>query len=312
MLVAELAQRLEEGLRRRAHAALALHRLDQDARGVRPDRLFHRFEIAMRHLVETVHRRAKAFEIFGGAGGGERAQRAAMERALEGDDAIALGMALGEVIAAHDLDHAFHRFRAGIAEEHQVGKALLAQPRGELLAIRALEQVRHVPELGRLLLQRRDQMRMAVAQRIHRDARGEVEIALAIGGDQPAPSPRSKPRSTLAKTGSRCDVALLVMAITEGLRRFQTGRGARVHWRERGNSRSCENETCRLLRAARERYSMWAAERCQHATKPPFLHCKMSEIRRIAVWWKTRSAMHRCRNMWTHGRGLLRRSHAIL
>ena len=34
--------------------------------------------------------------------------------------------------------------------------------------------------------------------------------------------------------------------------------------------------------------------RCQHATKPPFLHCKMgTKIRRIAVWWKTRSAMPR-------------------
>ena len=32
---------------------------------------------------------------------------------------------------------------------------------------------------------RRDQMRMRMAQRIHRDARGEVEIALAIGCDQP-------------------------------------------------------------------------------------------------------------------------------
>jgi hypothetical protein len=124
----------------------------------------------MRHLVKTVHRRAKAFEIFGGAGGGERAQGAAVEGALEGDDAIALGMALGELIAAHDLDHAFHRFRAGIAEEDEVGKALLAQPRGKLLAIRALEQVRHVPEFCRLLLQRRDQVRMAVTQRIHRNA----------------------------------------------------------------------------------------------------------------------------------------------
>ena len=186
VLVAELAQRLEERLRRRAHAALALHRLDQDAGGVRADRLLDRFQIAMRHLVETVHRRAKAFEIFGGAGGGERAEGAAVKRALEGDEAIALGMALGELIAAHDLDHAFHRLGAGIAEEHHVGKALLAQPRCELLAIRALEQVRHVPELCRLLLQRRDQMRMAVAQRVHRDARGEVEIALAGGRYQPA------------------------------------------------------------------------------------------------------------------------------
>src|SRR6478752_1122676 len=74
------------------------------------------------------------------------------ERTLKSDDAIALGMALGELIAAHALDHAFHRFRAGIAEEHEVGKALLAEPRGELLAVRALEQVRHVPEFRRLLL----------------------------------------------------------------------------------------------------------------------------------------------------------------
>ena len=124
----------------------------------------------MRHLVKTVQRRPKTFEIFGGAGRGERAQGAAVERALEGHEPIALGMSLGELIAAHDLDHAFHRLGAGIAEEHLVGEALLAQPRGELLAIRALEQVRHVPELGRLLLQRSNQMRMAVPQRIHRDA----------------------------------------------------------------------------------------------------------------------------------------------
>src|SRR6185295_5132916 len=62
---------------------------------------------------------------------------------------------------------------------------LLAQPRGKLLAVRALEQVRHVPEFCRLLLQRRDQVRMAVTQRIHRNTRGEVEIAIAIGGGQP-------------------------------------------------------------------------------------------------------------------------------
>ncbi len=149
------------------------------------DHLLHRFEIAMRHLVKAVHRRAKAFEILCGAGRSQRRQRAAMERAFEGDDAIALGMTLGGVILARDLDHALHRLGAGIAEEHEVGEALLAQTRGELVAIRALEQVRHVPQFCRLLLQRRDQVRMAMAQGIHRDARGEVEIAIAIGGDQP-------------------------------------------------------------------------------------------------------------------------------
>ena len=42
-----------------------------------------------------------------------------------------------------------------------------------------------MPEFRRLLLQRRNQLRMAVTQRVHRNPRGEVEIALAIGGCQP-------------------------------------------------------------------------------------------------------------------------------
>ena len=138
----------------------------------------------MRDLVKAVERRAKTFEIFCRAGRGQRAERAAVECALEGDETIALGMTLGGVIAARDLDRAFHRFGAGITEEHEIGKALLAQPRGELVAVRAPEQVRHVPELCRLLLQRLDQMWMRMAERIHRDAGGEVEIAIAVGGDQ--------------------------------------------------------------------------------------------------------------------------------
>ena len=65
LVVAQLAQRPKEGIRCAAHAALALHRLDQDGGGVRADRLLHGVEIAMRHLVETLQRRTKAFEIFG-------------------------------------------------------------------------------------------------------------------------------------------------------------------------------------------------------------------------------------------------------
>jgi hypothetical protein len=73
-------------------------------------------------------------------------------------------------MVAHQLDHAFHRLRAGIAEEDEVGKALLAQPRGETLAIGAPEQVRHVPEFCGLLLQRLDHLRMRVSERVHRNA----------------------------------------------------------------------------------------------------------------------------------------------
>jgi hypothetical protein len=46
-------------------------------------------------------------------------------------------------------------------------------------------------------------MRVSMAQRIHRHAAGEIEIAVAIGRDQPnGPSPRSKATSARAKTGN--------------------------------------------------------------------------------------------------------------
>ena len=151
VLVAELAQRAEERRRDDAHAALALDRLDQDGGGLGPDRALDRFEIAERHLVEAVDRRAEAFEIFLLAGGGERRQRAAVEGALEGDDAVALGLAARRLVFARHLDRAFHRLGAGIGEEHVVGEARRAQPLGQPLALRNAIEIGDVPDLSRLL-----------------------------------------------------------------------------------------------------------------------------------------------------------------
>ena len=83
------------------------------------------------------------------------------------------------------LDRALHRFRTRVTEEHKIGKTLLAQPCRQPFAVRTLEQVRHVPEFCRLLLQGRNQMRVAMAQRIDRNAAREIEVALAVGPDQP-------------------------------------------------------------------------------------------------------------------------------
>ena len=109
-----------------------------------------------------------------------------------------------------------------------------------------------------------------------------------------------------------------------------------------------ENKTCRLLGAARDRHSMQAVDRVNTPKSSCFEHdlranaLRMSRgktgahpassargmlfrillrafpalqdkaIRNIPVPWKTLIPMHKCRNMWTHGRGLLRQSHAIL
>ena len=56
------------------------------------DRAFDRVKIAERNLIEAVDDRPETVEIFLLTAGGERRQRAAVERALEGDDAIALRM----------------------------------------------------------------------------------------------------------------------------------------------------------------------------------------------------------------------------
>ena len=136
-------------------------------------------------MIEAVDLRAKTVEIFLLAGGGERRQGAAVERAFEGDDAVALRRAARRLVFARHLDRAFHRLGAGIAEEHVVGKARLAQPLCGALALRNLIEIGDVPDLPGLLLERGDELGMGMPQRIDGDARAKIEIALAVGRDQP-------------------------------------------------------------------------------------------------------------------------------
>ena len=114
------------------------------------------------------------------------AKRPAVEAAFEGDDAVALGMAVRRLVLADDLDDAFHRLGAGIGEEHQVGKAQRAEPVGEPLALLDPIEVGDVNDLLGLLGDRFHQARMRVAERVDGDAGAEIEVALAAGREQPA------------------------------------------------------------------------------------------------------------------------------
>ena len=107
------------------------------------------------------------------------------------------------MIAARGLDGAFERLGAGIGEEHLVGEGRGDQPLGEPALAGNLVEVGDVPELAGLLGQRRDEMRVAVAERVDGDAAGEIEIALAVVGDQPAAlaplEGQGRPRKGLVK-----------------------------------------------------------------------------------------------------------------
>ena len=96
VLVAELAQAPQRLRREDADAALALHGLEQDRRGLGADQLLGGVDVVEGDLVEAFDLRAEAFEVFRLAAGGDRRQRAAVEGAFEGDGAEALGMAVDD------------------------------------------------------------------------------------------------------------------------------------------------------------------------------------------------------------------------
>src|SRR5581483_9176292 len=146
-----------------------------------------RLEITERHDVEAGRRLAEALEILLVAGGGDGGERAAVEGALEGDDAPALRVAVGEMVTPRQLDGALAGLGARVAEEYLVGERRLAQPfRQPLLAGDAVE-VGAVPQLLGLADEGGDQLGMGMAQRVDGDAAGEIEVALARGGDEPRP-----------------------------------------------------------------------------------------------------------------------------
>ncbi len=137
-------------------------------------------------LVEAVDLGAEALQILLLAAGRDGGKRTAVKGALEGDDAVALGPAVHIVEAARRLDRAFERLGTGIGEEHLVGEGRRGEPLAEPRLTGDLVEIGDVPQPGGLLGQRSDQMRMAVAERVDGDAAGEIQITLAVGGDQPA------------------------------------------------------------------------------------------------------------------------------
>ena len=144
----------------------------------------HRVHIAPRHEIETVDQGGEAGDVFLLLGGGDRRQRAAVEGALEGDDAVAEGIADLVEILANELEATLDRLDTGVGEEHRIGEARGGQALGQALLAGDVIEVRGVPQLARLLGERRDEGRMTVPEPGDRDTRREVEIRAPVRGDQ--------------------------------------------------------------------------------------------------------------------------------
>ena len=187
LFVADVAQAGQEFLAGRTDTAFALDRFDQEAGGVRANGSARRFQIVKLHIFEARQQWQEALVhlvLIGGADGGHGA---AVEGHGKGDDLGPVRIAaLALMIGARGLDRAFHRLGPGIGEEHRIGKGRVHDHLRQPLALRAAIHVGHVHQLGRLALDRLDQRRMAVPERIHRDAAGKVQQPPAILGNQMA------------------------------------------------------------------------------------------------------------------------------
>ena len=187
MLVAEFAQAAQAFSGHDADAALALDRLDHDRGGLRPDCGQQRVMVAESDLIEPLDFRTESFEIFLLSAGGDRRQSTAVERALEGDDAEAFGVAADGLVFARHFNRAFIRLGAGIGEKDRVRESRVDQPLRQPLAFRDAVEVGAVPDFLRLIGQRLDKMGMRIAQRGDGDAAAEIKIARAISARQPCP-----------------------------------------------------------------------------------------------------------------------------
>ena len=176
-LVADPPQPLEEARRGGDNAPLAEDRLDEDPAGVVVDELRHRIEIAVGGVLEAGKHRPQALVVFRLGGGGDGAERAAVEAAAEGDDLVL--HAVGA--EANELDRRLVGLGAGIAEERLSAEAPLGEEPGPFPLGLGVPGVGDMDQPRDLLLHCLDDRRRAMAEEVAAPAREEIEILTPLG-----------------------------------------------------------------------------------------------------------------------------------
>ncbi len=185
LVVAKRPQGLEPFARHDPDATFALDGFDHHGAGLRADRGFERRPVVERHLIETIHLGAEAVDVLLLSTRRDRGQGAAVERAFERHDAETLRVAARRLVLAGHLDGGLVGFGTRIGEEDELREGGLDEAIGQPFAARDLVEVRRVPELAALLAQRLDEVRMRIAERRDRDATAEIEVTIAVLGEEP-------------------------------------------------------------------------------------------------------------------------------
>src|SRR5207253_2289266 len=162
-------------------ASLALNRLDQDGRRPAVDRPLHRPEVVVGYVLEAGHERLEAVLVLLLARRAEGGERPAVERVARRDDLVAVAREPLLRVLPRELERGLVGLRPRVAEEDPVGERVLHEELGQVDLGRRVEQVRHVQQRPRRLLDGAGHAGMAVPERHDREPRREVEVLPAVG-----------------------------------------------------------------------------------------------------------------------------------
>ena len=149
--------------------------------GLLVHQLGQRFDVSRRGVDKAVVEGSEVVVEGVLAGGGQGGQGPAVEAVHQGDDLVPALAVVVKAVFPGCLDGALVGLGPRIAEEHLAHAGAAAQPLGQLGAGSGVVEVGGVLELVGLLGNRLGPVQVAVAQAVHPDAAGEVQIILALG-----------------------------------------------------------------------------------------------------------------------------------
>ena len=141
---------------RHVHAALSLHRLQQHRAGLIRGGLLDGVHVVIRHVDEPRHQRPPVVLVVRLSGSRHHGHGAPVKRVVRRDDLVG-AVQVQLAVLAGELAHPLVGLRPGVAEEHPVHAGIVDQDLGQLELRNGVEQVAHLQDHARLLLDgRRD------------------------------------------------------------------------------------------------------------------------------------------------------------